>query len=72
MATTIQISTQLLEDLKKRKQYDKESYEEIIRNLIEDSCELNEETKKDVEKARAEIASGKFYTHDQVKKRLGL
>jgi predicted CopG family antitoxin len=72
MATTIQISNHLLEDLKKRKQYDKESYEEIIRNLIEDSCELNEETKKDIAKARADITSGKFYTHDQVKKRLGL
>jgi hypothetical protein len=72
MATTIQISTNLLDTLKKRKQYDKESYEEVIWNLVEDSMELNAETIKDIEEARKEIASGKFYTHEQVKKKLGL
>ncbi len=61
-----------METLKQRKQYDKESYEEVIWNLVEDSMELNEETKKDIEKARADIKAGKFYTHDQVKKKLGL
>jgi len=72
MATTIQISENLVNNLRKRKQYNKESYEEVIWNLVEDSMELNAETKKAVEEARAEIASGKFYTHDQVKKRFGL
>ena len=72
MATTIQISEQLLGTLKNRKQYDKESYEEVIWDLVEDSSELNEETKMAVETARAEIKSGKFYTHEQVKKKLGL
>ena len=72
MATTIQVSEELVRTLKKRKQYDKESYEEVIWNLVEDTLELNEETKKDIEQARAEIKAGKFYTHEQVKKRLGL
>lgn len=72
MATTIQVSEQLVEALKKRKQYDKESYEEIIWDLVEDSMELNEETKKEIEQARTDIKSGKFYTHEQVKKKLGL
>lgn len=72
MATTIQVSEQLVNTLKKRKQYDKESYEEVIWDLVEDTMELNEETKRDVEQARAEIKAGKFYTHEQVKKELGL
>lgn len=72
MATTIQISENLLNTLKERKLYDKETYEEVIWNLVEDSLELNEETKRRIEQARAEIKSGKFYTHDQVKKKLGI
>ena len=72
MVTTIQVSKQLLETLKKRKLYNKESYEEVIWDLIEDTMELNEETKKQIEKAREEYKKGKFYTHEQVKKKLGL
>lgn len=72
MATTIQISEQLQSELTKRKLFDRETYEEIIWDMIEDSKEINEETKKEIAKARAEIKSGKFYTMDQVKKELGL
>lgn len=72
MATTIQVSEQLANTLKKRRQYDKESYEEVIWDLVEDSMEINDETKKQIEQARADIKAGKFYTHEQVKKRLGL
>ena len=72
MVTTIQVSEQLVNTLKQRKQYDKESYEEVIWDLVEDTMELNKETKRDVERARAEIKAGKFYTHEQVKKKLGL
>ncbi len=71
MATTIQVSEQLLATLKKRKQYDKESYEEVIWDLVEDTLELNDETKKEVEQARADIKAEKFYTHEQIKKKLG-
>lgn len=39
---------------------------------IEESEELSEETKRRIEQARAEIKAGKFYTHEQVKKKLGL
>jgi predicted transcriptional regulator len=72
MVTTIQVSEQLVNTLKQRKQYDKESYEEVIWDLVEDTMELNEETKRDVELARADIKAGKFYTHEQVKKKLRL
>ena len=41
-------------------------------HLMEDTTEINEETKKEIEQARADYKAGKFYTHEQVKKRLGL
>jgi len=72
MATTIQVSKELVKELKNRKLFDKETYEEIIWDLIEDTQELSEETKKELERSRKEIQEGKSYTVDQVKKELGL
>ena len=72
MATTIQVSNELLETLKKRKFHEKESYEDIIWDLIEDTEELSEETLRDIEKSRAEIKAGKYHTLEEVRKRLGL
>lgn len=70
MATTIQISESLQNELAKRKLVDRETYEEIIWDMIEDSCEISEETKKEIESARKEIREGKIYTPEQVKKEL--
>jgi len=72
MATTIQISEKLQNKLKEKKLFDKESYEEIIWGLIEDSMELSEETKKDIAKSREDIKKGRVYTLEQVKKELKL
>ncbi len=38
----------------------------------EDYMEVNEETKRDIDKALAEFKAGKFYTFEEVKKELGL
>jgi predicted transcriptional regulator len=70
MATTIQVSQELVQELKKRKFTDSESYEEIIWDLIEDTQELSEQTKKDISQSIKEIERGEFYTHEQVKKEL--
>jgi len=72
MATTIQVSSELMNELKKRKMFDKESYEDIIWDLLEDTMELSDETKNEIAKGRADFKKGKFYTHEQVKKELGL
>ncbi len=72
MATTIQVSEELLGTLKQKKLYNKESYEEVIWDLIEDTQEVNKETRQEIEQARVDIKAGKFYTHEYVKKRLGL
>ena len=72
MATTIQITDDLQKALLKKKMFNKETYEEVIWNLIEDNMELSEETKRDIEEARNEIKLGKFVTLEEAKKRLGL
>lgn len=72
MATTIQISSDLQNTLSKRKISDRETYEEIIWDLLEDTMELSEETKKDIEQSRKEIAEGKTVSLEEVKKRLKL
>ena len=72
MATTIQISEKLQNELAEKRMFDRETYEEIIWDLIEDNKELNEETKKEIEKSRAEIKAGKFYKLSEVKKEVGL
>jgi len=72
MVTTIQVSDELLNKLQNMKMYSKESYEDIIWDLLEDRMELSEQTKKNIKQSLREIKEGKFYTHEQVKKELGL
>lgn len=72
MATTIQVSKELQSELAKRRLFDRETYEEVIWDVLEDSMELNEQTKKEIEEARKEIRQGKFKTLEQVKKEMGL
>ncbi len=70
MVTTIQISKRLQEELSRKKMFDRETYEEIIWDLLEDSRELSEEAKKELAIARQEILSGKSNTISQLKKEL--
>ncbi len=72
MATTIQISDQLREKLHVMKMGAKESYEEVIWDLIEDHMELSEQTKRDIEEARQDIKAGRVKPLAQIKKELGL
>ena len=72
MATTIQVSNELKEKLSKRKLSPKDSYEEVIWDLLEDTLELSEQTKKDISLARKEFEKGDFLTHEQLKKELDL
>ena len=72
MVTTIQISNELLNKLQNMKIYSKESYEDIIWDLIEDRMELSEETKKDISEARKQVEKGDVYSWEDVKKELGI
>ncbi len=70
--TTIQISKGLLNMLKEKKLYSKESYEDIIWDSFEDSRELSEETKKRIKLAEADVKAGRVYSLANVKKEIGL
>ena len=70
--TTIQISRELQKKLEERKLVANESYEEVIVDLLEDTMELSEETKRDIAQARADIKAGRVKTLEQVKKELKL
>ncbi len=70
--TTIQISKDLLEQLKARKMYDNESYEEVIRDLLEDTMELSDQTLENIKKSEDDIKHGRVKTLKEVEKRLGL
>ena len=72
MATTIQISEILHKELSNRKFFNRESFEEVIWDIIEDTRELSEQTKKELVEARAEIKAGKVHSLSKVKKELGL
>ncbi len=54
----------------KRKSSPEETYEDIIWDLIEDTLELNPETKKELEDARAEIKAGNSHTLTDIKKNI--
>ncbi len=71
MTTTIQISEELQSILSRRKMFDRETYEEIIWNLLEETMELSKETKKDVAEAREDIKKGRGHALEQVKKETG-
>ena len=72
MATTIQISDSVKQLLDQMKLMERETYNDVIEVLLEDNLELSEETKKDIEIARKNIKEGKFFTQEEVEKRLGL
>ncbi len=68
--TTIQISKDLLGDLKSRKMYDKESYEDIIRDLLEDTMALSEQTLANIKKSEEDIKAGRIKTIAEVEAEL--
>jgi predicted transcriptional regulator len=72
MATTIQVEENIRDVLAALKIHSRETYNDVLERLIEDMQELNEETKKEIQRAIKEFESGKFKTHDEVKKALGL
>lgn len=70
MVTTIQVSGELLDSLKKRKLSVKESYEEVIWDLLEDTRELSEETKRNIEESRKQYERGEVVSFEEIKKRM--
>ena len=72
MATTIQISDDVKNVLDKMRIFQRETYNELIMNMLEDNMRINEKTRKELDEARKEIKLGKTISHEEVKKRFGL
>lgn len=76
--TTLLVHKETRTRLAELKDYAKESYEEVINKLItvyekvKSEGELTEETKKDIEEARAQIRAGKGLTTKELIAELGL
>ncbi len=70
--TTIQIEVELLEKLKNRKIHESETYNELIEDLLEDSLELSEQTKKEIVQALDDVKKGRVKTIEQIEKEMGL
>lgn len=70
MATTIQISEELLKRLQIMKLNSKESYEDTIWDILEDRMELSEETKKNIAESEADIKAGRVHRWEDVVKEL--
>ncbi len=70
MVTSVQVSVDLLNSLKSRKLFPRETYEDVIRNLLEDSQRLSEKTRRELEASRAEIREGRHQTLEEVRRDL--
>jgi len=71
METTIQISKELLNKLAEMKMHEKESYESIVWDLIEDRLEFSERTKHNIAASEKEIKAGKTISINLIKQKMG-
>ncbi|SJK83994.1 DUF7557 family protein [Cuniculiplasma divulgatum] len=73
METTIQIKKDLKERLNSLRLYPKESYDSVIRRLLElaeDEEPLSKDTIEKIEMSLKDIKEGRVYSTDEVRKRL--
>jgi hypothetical protein len=70
MATTIQISNEVKTFLDRMKIFQRETYNEIILNMIEDNMRANEKTARELDSRK--LKKEKTISHEDIKKRFGL
>lgn len=72
--TTVQISTETLERLKRLKQHEKESYDFVLNKLIDENEEddLSEDEIEAIKIALENVKKGKVKPIEQVAKELGI
>ena len=72
--TTIQIKFETLERLKSLKNMERQSYDEVLNNLI-DNCEeesLSEEEINEIQKGLEDVKKGRIYPIEVVARELGI
>jgi len=72
--TTIQITLETLERLKSLKNFERQSYDDVLNSLIDNSEEesLSEEEISEIQKGLEDIKRGRVYSIDSVAKELGI
>lgn len=72
--TTIQINSGTLERLRSIKKYDRESYDEVLNNLIDEIEEesLSNEEIVEIQKSLEDIKSGRVFRIEQVAREFGI
>jgi hypothetical protein len=70
MATTIQITGRLQQELKGRKLSDSESYEDVLWDLLEDVMEITQETRRIIRRSEADVKAGRIHSLGSVKREL--
>ena len=72
--TTIQINVETLERLRALKNFERQSYDELLTNLI-NNCEeeiMDEDEINEIQKGLEDIKRGKVYSVESVAKELGI
>lgn len=69
---SIKISKTLKKELDKMKQDKSDTYDEIIKDLIEDRYTLNKETIKEIKQSQKQIKEGKIITFEELKRKYNL
>lgn len=73
MVTTIQLDEEVKKKLEMMKIHPRETYNEVIKRLIESSEEeFDVQTIKNIEKALEDVKKNRVYTTKEVKRKLGL
>jgi predicted transcriptional regulator len=73
--SSLRVNPETKTRLEKLKVHPRESYDKVIDRLIDsyhDDEPLSDEELEGIEEALRELKEGRFYTHEQVKKKLGL
>ena len=74
MKTTIQINLETLERLKSLKNFERQSYDELLNNLI-NNCEeesLSKEEINEIQKGLEDVRKGRVYPIEVVARELGI
>ena len=70
--TTIQVSKKVKKELDKLKFSKRDTYNQVIEELIEDTLELSDQAKKDIKEALEDIKKGRVYTQEEIEKEFGI
>ena len=70
MDTTIQVSHELLERMREMKMHEKESYENIIWDMLEDRMEFSKQAKENIIKSEKELKERKTISFEEIKRKV--